>query len=99
MQPGAFVLPGGRKNCGGTSFFTSLYFAFCTSPTISIVSLLVRATVADVLADDGVAAQVELLRERLVDDRDFRRAHRVGSRELASREQRHPERLKIGRDR
>ena len=41
----------GRKNSGGISRFTSLYFAFCTRPTISMSSLLVRAVVAHALAD------------------------------------------------
>ena len=42
----------------------------------------VGAAIAHALAD-GVAAEIELLRERLVDDRDLRRAERVGARELA----------------
>ena len=69
----------GRKNSGGISSFTSLYFAFCTRPTISMSSVAAAAVVAHALAD-GVAAEVELLRERLVDDRDLRRAERVGAR-------------------
>ena len=49
-RPGAH----GRKNSGGTSSLTSLYFASCTSPTISMSSCLPVA-VAHELADGVVA--------------------------------------------
>ena len=53
----------------------AVLLAFCTRPTISDVERRVVAAIADVLAD-GVASEIELLRERLVDDRDLRRAFR-----------------------
>ena len=57
------------------------------------VELPVRAVDAgaDVPAH-GPASQVELLGERLVDDRDFRGVRPVGARELASGDQRDAER-------
>jgi hypothetical protein len=52
------------------------------------------AAIADVLAD-GVASEIELLRERLVDDRDLRARLRVGARELAAGDQRNAERAEV----
>ena len=75
---------------------TSLYLAFLHEPDDLGVEL-VLAIVRHVLAD-RVAPQIELLRERFVDDRDLcRPAHRVGRGELASGTQRDSERVEEAR--
>ena len=68
------VLPcTGWKNSGGTSSFTSLYFASLHQADDLRCRASRCAADAHVLAD-RVAPEAELLRERLVHDRDLRRA-------------------------
>ena len=44
---------------------------------------------------DGVAAEIELLDERVVDERDFRRVQRVGARDFPPGEQRNAQRAEV----
>ena len=83
-----------EEDAAASACFTSLYFASFTRPMISMLSESLRAVPC---ACRRRRAEVELLRERLVHDRDLRRAERVGTRELAAGEQRHAERLEIAR--
>ena len=63
-------------------------------PTISIVERAWVAALAEVLAH-RVVAEVELLDERLVDDRHLRRAEGIGARELTALHQRDAHRLEV----
>jgi hypothetical protein len=51
----------------------------------------------DIRFPDGIPAEVELLRERLVDDRNPGRAGGIGGRELAAGQQAPPERAEVRR--
>ena len=89
----------GRKNSGGISFFTVAVLRVLHEADDLHVQRAVARRRRRSACRPAFASQVELLRERLVDDRDLRRAQRVGARELAAREQRHAERREIRRDR
>src|SRR4029077_2285501 len=77
-EPGALVLTGGAEELRRDFLLHVAVLRVLHEADYFHRELLRGPAVADVLADDGVAAQVELLRERLVDDGDLRRAHRIG---------------------
>ena len=85
----------GWKNSGGILLLHLAVLRVLRPRRRSAMSSLLPSPVRPHHLADGVAPEVELLRERLVDDRDLLAPRSVGVGELAPGHQRHAERSEI----